>query len=446
MKKAPPKKERVTCKKCLMPFEERFINKNGECVICDEYRKKWLNRDYEEKEKELKQIFEHYRQRNKDHKYDSIVAFSGGKDSVYALYLITRKYGMRPLVVTADNGLLTPFARANMKKVIDQFGVDHIVVTRDQEELKSIYRAYFKKTKNFCEICYLTIHSALGQAALEHDVPLIITGFAFKVDSSHFRAAHRYCFEDSFAKIVKDSIPAEIYEKYITKQARADNQFHLLHLFDYINHVDKEIYHVLENELGWDSNKREDKHMDCRFHHMLGYLRMINGDLTSLALMTPAALLRDGQITVEEFHEQLAKEKDLFKNVDKKQLEEFLDFFGVDEEFLTSNPDCPELAEILVYESDIENLIKSERNKGADNLTLIKLLFDSIRPELKRDGGDIRIISFNEQLLRIELLGACRACTIADQVMMRYLEHLIRTYISEDIILENVKPLAPFSR
>ncbi len=429
-----------------MPFEERFINKHGECVICDEHRKKWLNRDYAEKEKELKHIFEHYKQRNKDHKYDSIIAFSGGKDSVYALYLVAIKYGMRPLVVTADHGMMTPWARASIKKTTDLFGVDHLLVTRDQEELKSIYRAYFQKTKNFCEVCYLTIHSALGQAALDHDVPLIITGFAYKVDSSHFRSAQRYCFEDSFVNIVKDSIPAEIYQKYITKQARAENQFHLLHLFDYVNHVDKEIYHVLENELNWDSLGQKDKHNDCKFHHMLGYLRTVSNDTTSLALMTPAALLRDGQITVEQFHERLAKEKVLFKDVDRELLEEFLEFFGVDEEFLKAKLCSLKLAEPLVKESDINALIQSKRRAGADELGLIELLLDSIRPELKRDGGDVRILSFRDRLLQIEILGACRACTIADQVMMRYLEHLIRSYISEDIILENVKPLVPFSQ
>ena len=438
-------KERVNCNRCLMPFEERFINKQGECVICDEHRKKWLNRDYAEKEKELKQIFAHYKQRNKDHKYDCIIAFSGGKDSVYALYLVAKKYGMRPLAVTADHGMMTPFGLESIKKVTEQLGVGHVLVTSDQEELKSLYRAYFKKTKNFCEVCYLTIHSALGKVALEHDIPLIITGFAFKLDASHFRAAQRYCFEDSFVNIVKDTIPAEVYQKYITKQARAENQFHLLHLFDYVNHVDKEIYQVLENDLNWDSVGRKDKHMDCRFHHMLGYLRMLSDDQTSLALMTPAALLRDGQITVEQFHEQRAKEKDLFKNVDKEQLEEFYEFFDVDEEFLHSKLDGLKLADTMVDENDIDALIKSKRKEGASELVLIESLMDSIRPEIKRDGGDIRIISFHDRELKIELLGACRACTIADQVMMRYLEHLIRSYISEDIIVENVKPLAPFS-
>ena len=136
----------------------------------------------------------------------------------------------------------------------------------------------------------------------------------------------------------------------------------------------------------------------------------------------------------------------LFKNVDREQLDEFFDFFEVDEEFLNSKLDSPKLTEPLVNESDIDALINSKRQEGADELVLIELLFNSIRPELKRDGGDIRIISFSDQLLRIELLGACRACTIADQVMMRYLEHLIRKYISEDIILENTVSLVPSSR
>ena len=426
-----------------MTFEKRFINKQGECVVCHEYRKKWLNRDYAKKEKELRGIFEHYKERHKDQKYDSIVAFSGGKDSVYTLYLVTKKYGMRPLVVTADNGLLTPVAMANMKKIIDQFDVDHHIVTRDKEELKSIYRAFFQKTKNFCEICYLTIHSALGQVAMEYNLPLIITGYVFKIDSSHFRAAHRYCFEDAFVEMVKDTVPHDIYQKYLTKQVRAENQFHLLHLFDYINHIDEEIYNVIENELGWNSNNREDKHMDCRFHNMLGPLRTLNNDHTALAMMTPAALLRDGQITEEQFHKELAKQHTSFEEVDKKQLDEFLEFFGIDEEFLKSKLDSPKLAQPIVNEREIDELLQSRRQKGADELELLKVLLDGIRPEIKRDGGDIRIISYKNRTLKIELLGACRACTIADQVMMRYLEHLIRSYISEDITIENVKAIVP---
>ena len=435
--------ERIECTRCFMPFEKRFVNDGGECVICHEHRKKWLNRDYEAAEKELSAIFEYYRRRNKDRKYDCILAFSGGKDSAYALYLIKEKYGMRPLAVTGDNGLLTERALRNMKTIVDRLGVDHLIVPQDHEELKELYRAYFKKTKNFCEICYLTITNSLGQAAVTHDVPLMITGFAFKVDSSHFRAAQRYCFEDAFASIVKDTIPAEVYRKYITKGTRAASHFHLLHLFDYVNHVEKEIYPVLEREFGWDRSKGDDRHYDCRFHHMLGYLRLLNNDFTSLALMTPAALLRDGQIALSEFHEMLEKEKGVFQRVERAQLEDFLEFFDIDEEFLAKPVASAKLAEAVIGERDFEPLIKAKDFSGKGKAELIEMLIDIIRPEIKRDGGDIRVAGFENNVLKVHLLGACRGCMIADQVMIRYLEYLVRKYISEDVIVENWKELAP---
>ena len=46
-------KRTLDCKKCLMSFPEGFVNTRGECVVCSDYRKKWLIRDYGEKVKEL---------------------------------------------------------------------------------------------------------------------------------------------------------------------------------------------------------------------------------------------------------------------------------------------------------------------------------------------------------------------------------------------------------
>lgn len=433
--------ERSDCKKCLMPFEKKFINQDGECVICHEHRKKWLNKDYEKAEKELIEIFNHYKERNKSKKYDAIIGFSGGKDSAYALYLAKKKYGLRPLAVTGDNGLLTERALKNIKTTVDKLDIDHLVVSQNHEELKTLYRAYFKKTKNFCEICYLTILKSLGEAALEYDVPLMITGFAFKIDSSHFRAEQRYCFEDAFANIVKEDVPEEIFSKYITKKVRTNNQFHLLHLFDYVNHIEKNIYDTLEKEIGWDSNNKDDKHSDCKFHEMLGYLKLINKDFTSLALMTPAALLRDGQINHDEFNEMMAKQETVFKKVDPKQFNEFLDYFAVDKDFLTQELVPPKLAEPIIKKADFEPLIHAKERLGKDEGELLKMLIDTIRPEIKRDGGDIAILDYGNNILKISMLGACRGCMIADQVMIRYLESLVRKYISSDIVIENVKML-----
>ena len=435
------KMEKKACANCFISFEDRFINDTGDCVICDEHGKKWANKNYGEAEKELTGIFHHYKKRNKDKKYDCIVAFSGGKDSTYALYLAKEVYGMRPLAVTGDNGLLTPWALKNMKTIADKLEVDHFIPGNDKEELQSLYRAYFKKTQNFCEICYLTISKALGRAALEHDVPLLITGFAFKVDSSHFRADNRYCFEDAFVSIVKDTIPEEVYSSYLTKDIRAKEPFHLLHLFDYVNHVEKDIYEVLENELDWDSRNKNDKHSDCLFHDMVGYLRWVNNDFTSLALMGPAALLRDGQISKDRFDQMLANEKERFGNVDRKQLEDFLEYFDVDESFLGKNMDKPVLAEPILHGDSFTPIVEAKKDPTVSEGQLLEMLINIIKPEVQRDGGDIGLVSFQDKHLKIKLSGACRGCMIADQVMIRYLEYLVRKYISDDIIIENTKEL-----
>ena len=39
------------------------------------------------------------------------------------------------------------------------------------------------------------------------------------------------------------------------------------------------------------------------------------------------------------------------------------------------------------------------------------------------------------------MLGACRGCMIADQVMIRYIEAMVRRYVAGDIIVENTKEL-----
>ncbi|MBW2173620.1 MAG: NifU family protein [Deltaproteobacteria bacterium] len=247
--------------------------------------------------------------------------------------------------------------------------------------------------------------------------------------------------EDAVINMVKDSVPAEVYSKYLSKAARANGDFHTVHIYDYVDHVENEIYGVLEDELGWDSMKREDKHADCIFHHMLGYIKSLNKDLTSLVLMTPAALLRDGQITVEKFREMLAKENKQFQHIDRKNIEEFLDFFGVEEAFLSQELDVPKYTQPLVDEKDFDILRELKDRPGISERDLFEKLLEVIRPELKRDGGDIKILQYKDNVLRIELLGGCRACYMADAVMMRYLEHLVRTHISEDILLENVQKL-----
>ena len=125
----------------------------------------------------------------------------------------------------------------------------------------------------------------------------------------------------------------------------------------------------------------------------------------------------------------------------RKKIDEFLDFFGIEEAFLTQDLDPPELTQPVVNEKDFDILQEYRTRSGISDRDIIEKLLEIIRPELKRDGGDIKVLEFKDNVLKIQLLGACRACYMADVVMIRYLEHLIRKYISDDVIVENVNML-----
>lgn len=69
-------------------------------------------------------------------------------------------------------------------------------------------------------------------------------------------------------------------------------------------------------------------------------------------------------------------------------------------------------------------------------VTSIKeLIVTMIRPELQRDGGDIRFIRFaeedKERILQIELLGACKTCKSSKSTLQDLIERTTKFYIPE---------------
>src|SRR3989344_4731275 len=118
------------CKRCVMPNtrpsssneyqhtiarQHNFLKFDQEdvcsaCRFC-EAKDKIIN--WEEREKELVKLLDKYR--SSDGSYDVLVPGSGGKDSVYASYLLKYKYGMHPLTVTWSPHLYTDIGWENLK-------------------------------------------------------------------------------------------------------------------------------------------------------------------------------------------------------------------------------------------------------------------------------------------------------------------------------------------
>jgi len=60
-----------------------------------------------------------------------------------------------------------------------------------------------------------------------------------------------------------------------------------------------------------------------------------------------------------------------------------------------------------------------------DQEKLVHELIDKIRPYLHRDGGDIEIVSIEEGIVYVKMLGACVGCPLIDVTLKDGIEKML---------------------
>ena len=98
------------------------------------------------------------------------------------------------------------------------------------------------------------------------------------------------------------------------------------------------------------------------------------------------------------------------------------------------------MAEIMDYLSTGEDVVPSSSN-NADNVIgqITSLLNARIRPAVKRDGGDIKFISFDDGIVLVEMQGACKGCPYAMRTLKDGVERILKTYIPEVREVRNIE-------
>lgn len=62
----------------------------------------------------------------------------------------------------------------------------------------------------------------------------------------------------------------------------------------------------------------------------------------------------------------------------------------------------------------------------------VEQALDSIRPYLEADGGNVEVVEITEdQVLKLELLGACKTCNMSVMTMRAGIEETIRRAVPE---------------
>ncbi|MBD3179759.1 MAG: hypothetical protein GF417_09220 [Candidatus Latescibacteria bacterium] len=189
------------CSRCVLPETFPGIEFDGEgiCNYCRRSKtQERLSRTMERYRNKFEKLISENRTRGG---YDGIMAYSGGKDSTYTMYVLRDKYDLSILAMTMDNGFVSPKSLDNCRKVVEGLGIDHMIFKpridllstlfhRGEEEDFFASRKGLERASTICTTCMSVVKSIALRHAIEGDIPFIFYGWSpgqAPVEASIFR-------------------------------------------------------------------------------------------------------------------------------------------------------------------------------------------------------------------------------------------------------------------
>ncbi len=191
MKKSDESGHLTICSNCILPetFPGISFNSEGVCNYCQKFsgKEQKLQDDKKLYEQKFQDLLNQLNQPNQ-RSYDILMAYSGGKDSTYTMYLLKEKYKLRVFAFSLDNGFISDISHKNICEVVDRLDIDHIMFKPKWNILKKIFtyasenELYSKKTleraSTICTSCIGLVKSLCLKTAIEQNIPMIGFGWS----------------------------------------------------------------------------------------------------------------------------------------------------------------------------------------------------------------------------------------------------------------------------
>ncbi len=368
------------CRRCVVPrsLSSVAFREDGVCGLCLQFEK-------EQKESggagltpnDIENVITEIRQRGQGSDYDCVVGVSGGRDSSYLLYLLTRKHQLRCLAVYYRTPFTHDVIDQNVRRMVQRLGVKLVEMPISQEKHRKVARYYCELWRRFHEpivvnLACLVCKSAfpgLYRAADQYNVKSIVCGinknegvqYVPTLENENV-AAH----EDRFAlwpslvkstRILKKGIHLLVrcpqVMRYLFQAAKASVLYldpHTPYLrmrysgiksFEYFYHQswsESECERIIQEELGWELPPGcwTTWRADCDFAELKNFMfyDTIGATYTDALYSN---MIREGQITREEAMRRLA-ENPMFS---RERMIRALEEMGLDLGFLNENRrDC----------------------------------------------------------------------------------------------------------
>lgn len=302
--------KKQACTRCIQDTTVPGIrfNTKGVCNFCNLHDKMELLFPNGEKGKQiLTDIFAKAKRKNKHKKYDCVIGISGGRDSIYLLYLSVKVWGLTPLAVHFNDGFDNPVAGENMVKACKKLNVDLRTITSDWREAKDLKIDFLKASTPDLNLgTDIGIASSLYGVAAKENIKYILIGQSFRTEG--VKPLSWSFFDGKYLKTVHQqlgSVPLRKWtptdpgfnlgpkELFYYTVLRGIKTITPMYYHDYIR---TEAQQLIETELGWIYPGAH--YFDDLYHALIKYIHRIKFNI-DLNMNSDAALVRSGQMERE---------------------------------------------------------------------------------------------------------------------------------------------------
>ena len=269
-------REYQICTNCVMDTTDSKItfDEKGVCDHCNTYYTDILPKWHtdERGHKALEEIILKIKKEGEGKDFDCLMGMSGGIDSSYLLYVMVKKYGLRPLVFHVDAGWNSQIAVNNIERLVDGLGLDLYTEVINWEEMKDLQLAFFKSGVSHIDAPQdHSFFATMYKFASKHNIKHILTGGNYSTECVRNPLEWMYYQSDSIQL-------RDIYKKYGTGKLKdypvSNILWHKIYLpyikgiklikpLDYIPYDKDKAMQLLVDKFGYQ--KYPQKHFESRF-------------------------------------------------------------------------------------------------------------------------------------------------------------------------------------
>jgi N-acetyl sugar amidotransferase len=170
------------CARCVYPAVavNAMLDDEGVCNACrnaEEFGRRADPAFWAQRKARFAQLVAETRARNPGgERWDCIIPVSGGKDSYWQTHVVAREYGLRPLLVTYHGNNYLPEGQANLDRMREVFGADHMVFGPSVATLRRLNLAAFRRMGDMNWHAHAGIKIVPVMLACRLGVPLVVWG------------------------------------------------------------------------------------------------------------------------------------------------------------------------------------------------------------------------------------------------------------------------------